>query len=603
MERTIRAMHVKASKIRRVWITLTILFLSCAQSALSVDDSLVYDLDSRTLTGIDSWLYQHVSQRGDVVIQPADLNWQPVSLARMQLDPGVCWLKKQIILKGQQDDAGILALYFDTFPSAIEVYWDGALVGKNGVIGNGRYAARVGSASYLLPIGRARTGPGIHTVLLRVMQDPHLKPFIRPSAKIGYESALDAAIKKRSDVYLLNIGLFLAASLLGFFLYGSGFRNPSLLFLSSFSLVQLFESIWEYAYTSGVLRVDFALWSAPVVLSGIIGSALLLLFFILWQFQFRRRTLHIGVAFGIICAAVLFAGDFDAGMRLAYLLLFLYGFGLSALTWKTPGGAILTMGFMIFLLYVALAKLAAYDARLHWALNDALALIASALFLACLMGSIIRRIREQMRQWQELQIKSKRLEVELLKKSIQPHFIMNTLSTVKSLLTRNAAGAEKLIESLAEEFRIISRISSQKEIALQEEIGLCRRHLEIMGFRRDATYQMTVADGCPDTTIPPMVLHTLMENGLTHAYEPQENGRFHLECRRTPEEIVYRLRNGGSRISKIAALPPDAMEEGMGLRYVKARLEESYPKHWRLQYGCRDGEWEVEIGLTGQALR
>jgi LytS/YehU family sensor histidine kinase len=227
-------------------------------------------------------------------------------------------------------------------------------------------------------------------------------------------------------------------------------------------------------------------------------------------------------------------------------------------------------------------------------------LVITGFSLACLLGSISFKIRERSRKLQALEIRSRRLETELLKKSIQPHFIMNTLFSIKSLTSQNPPKAERLIEALAEEFRVISRIASEKEIGLEDEVGLCRSHLELMGLRRDASYDLLVEGACPGEKIPPMVFHTLIENGLTHSYLPKENGTFRLSCERTGGEVVYRLRNDGTRIQRIIGLPEDKIEEGLGLKYVKARLEESYPGRWRLDYGVREGFWDVKIVVPGK---
>jgi sensor histidine kinase YesM len=213
------------------------------------------------------------------------------------------------------------------------------------------------------------------------------------------------------------------------------------------------------------------------------------------------------------------------------------------------------------------------------------------------MGSISFRIKEQLDKYQEIRLRSQRLETELLKKSIQPHFIMNTLLSIKSWLSKDPAKAEKLIEAFASEFQIINRIASEKEISLDEEIALCRHHLKLMEFRREASYLLTVDNMCMGESIPPMVFHTLIENGLTHAFHPKENGEFHLSCSPNEREIVYRLQNGGSRIKKLAELASEKIEEGLGLRYIKARLEESYPGNWDLSYGINEALWEVRISI------
>jgi sensor histidine kinase YesM len=174
---------------------------------------------------------------------------------------------------------------------------------------------------------------------------------------------------------------------------------------------------------------------------------------------------------------------------------------------------------------------------------------------------------------------------------------MNTLLSIKSRLSKDPVKAEGLIEAFANEFQIINRIASKKEISFDEEISLCRHHLKLMEYRREASYRLTVDKGCLGENIPPMVFHTLIENGLTHALHPKENGQFHLKCSQNDHEIIYSLKNNGSRIKKLARLASEKIEEGMGLKYIRARLEESYPGKWNLTYGIKGSSWEVQISI------
>jgi len=222
------------------------------------------------------------------------------------------------------------------------------------------------------------------------------------------------------------------------------------------------------------------------------------------------------------------------------------------------------------------------------------------LYLACNILSIGQKIRRQTREYEAIRLQSQRLESELLKKSIQPHFIMNTLNSIQAWYSRDTATAGRLISALADEFYLINRISGAREIPLDEEIHLCRRHLELMGYRREAQYQLVVEGDTAHEAIPPMVLHTLIENGLTHAFEPQENGIFHLVFSRENGERHLRLRNGGSLLKEEKNALRGGVEDGMGLKYVRARLEESYSGRWQLNCLLQEGIWEVHILLKDE---
>jgi len=210
-----------------------------------------------------------------------------------------------------------------------------------------------------------------------------------------------------------------------------------------------------------------------------------------------------------------------------------------------------------------------------------------------------RQVHEQQRIQKSIELRAQRLETEFLKKTIQPHFIMNTLASIGSLAKRRPAEAEKLINALAAEFRLINAIASEKEIPIMQEIELCERHLEVMGYRWDAKYTFVKHDIDETLTVPPLIFHTLIENGITHAFNPKESGIFRLTVRKENDCIEYTLQNNGSLLKALKSTAQEEIEEGTGIKYVKTRLEERYPGNWRLRYGLFDSEWHVVITICG----
>jgi LytS/YehU family sensor histidine kinase len=95
-----------------------------------------------------------------------------------------------------------------------------------------------------------------------------------------------------------------------------------------------------------------------------------------------------------------------------------------------------------------------------------------------------------------------------------------------------------------------------------------------------------------------MIIHTLIENGLTHSYEPTEPGNFELLCENYDHKRIICLRNNGSLLRSLSQKAANDIEEGMGMRYVKARLEESYSGRWDLQFGLVNDLWEVTIYIS-----
>jgi len=174
---------------------------------------------------------------------------------------------------------------------------------------------------------------------------------------------------------------------------------------------------------------------------------------------------------------------------------------------------------------------------------------------------------------------------------------MNTLSSIRSLYRDQPQKAERLLDATAKELRIISRISAEKEIPLLQEIELCRLHLDVMGYRFEAEYGLVTENIFEQERVPPLIFHTLIENGLTHALKAKEDGTFWFSCEMDHGMIRYRLLNDGSLLKEFCQTHA-AIEEGMGFKYVKARLEERYPGKWRIAYGMMGEKWQVVIEIN-----
>jgi hypothetical protein len=197
--------------------------------------------------------------------------------------------------------------------------------------------------------------------------------------------------------------------------------------------------------------------------------------------------------------------------------------------------------------------------------------------------------------YQEEQIRSMRLELELLKANIHPHFMLNSINAAIMWIKEDPATAEELLHALSRELKQLLKIVAEKVIPIGEEIRICRMHLEVMSLRHDKSFSLRLEGIKEDEKIPPMVFHTLVENGLTHVYAAKEVGVFVLSRSEDEDKIRFTLFNDGKAGKK------NAESTGLGLKYVRARLEEAYGRKWRLDSHSVEGGWLVTIVIHKQA--
>jgi LytS/YehU family sensor histidine kinase len=220
-----------------------------------------------------------------------------------------------------------------------------------------------------------------------------------------------------------------------------------------------------------------------------------------------------------------------------------------------------------------------------------------------LFVAVMLQLRDERREAQRALLAEARLETELLKKNIQPHFLLNTLATIQEVIEQEPRTAVALIDALAGEFRILSRVSGEKLIPIEQELELCRAHLQVMSLRKGARCTLEVAGLDPQAQVPPALFHTLIENGLTHLLPRDGRMKFELQATRLNPGVRYRLLALGekqpevSTASETVATESARPREGTGLRYIKARLEESFTGRWTLAGAAVTGGWGTTIEI------
>jgi LytS/YehU family sensor histidine kinase len=209
---------------------------------------------------------------------------------------------------------------------------------------------------------------------------------------------------------------------------------------------------------------------------------------------------------------------------------------------------------------------------------------------------VLRRTREAEEQARR---RATMLELELLRRRIAPHFLMNTLNALAEWVESDPKTGVKMIEALAEEFRLLSQISDRPLIPLREEIALCRRHLDVMSYRVDRAFSLVTRDIDEAAEVPPGVLHTLIENAFTH-------GRF-----ADGGEFVL-TREAGEGASRLVLITPPSTEPqtreeparhtgGEGLAYVRRRLEAAFGSNAHVESAASGKAWRTVLTIPRAA--
>jgi hypothetical protein len=181
----------------------------------------------------------------------------------------------------------------------------------------------------------------------------------------------------------------------------------------------------------------------------------------------------------------------------------------------------------------------------------------------------------------EKQITEARLH--LLQAQIEPHFLFNSLASVKRLYDTEVGGGRLLLANL---IRYIEAVRSRPdESALRDEVALAQAYLGIVGVRMGhrLAVDMDISAEAQCASIPPFMLGTLVENAVKHGVAPRASGgHVRIEARRRGDELEVRVADDG-----VGFRPGSGT--GVGLANTRARLATLFGERARLELEANSG--------------
>jgi len=107
---------------------------------------------------------------------------------------------------------------------------------------------------------------------------------------------------------------------------------------------------------------------------------------------------------------------------------------------------------------------------------------------------------------------------ESLKQQLSPHFLFNSLATLRELIYVDVAAAERFVEEMSHVYRYLLLHSGHNAVPLREELCFLRSYAFLlqMRFGENLLLHVTIPEQVMDRLVPPLALQTLVENVVKH---------------------------------------------------------------------------------------
>lgn len=507
---------------------------------------------------------------------------------------GIFWLRIKIHIHDEIEPLASRILVAQIF-GASETYWDGQLIGLNGVVGQTQAEESPGLLFKWSPIHDSLYTTGTHTVAIRISSN-YNKPDSVPLASEFFIIKDTDAIGRIVNEVLPErflLGLITITGVFYFLLFAIYERKLTYLL---FGLVCSGVAAMEMLQGWSIVRMfsltyDQATWLLTCIVLLLAVTSFLLPWYLLCLFSIGAKKRWLAIIGGLIGLSLIFGGSDEMRYVLSGLIGVVGGITISviAAVQKKRGSSIVLIGIGL-LLTSELVDAEKYSTSGFFA------------FVLCLLASLTLYMRDQRVGYQrsllkeaKLQATKARLETELLKSSIQPHFLMNTLNALVDWVEENPKKGVKLILEIGRHFDMLIAISGKDTIPIKQEIEICQSFLSIMSYRTEIKLNLKTVNIDNSDTISPCIFHTLAENGITHNWYDAPEINFVLSHEKTKASRIYKFETPRGLEQK--EIRSNRLSHGTGLKYVEARLEESYPGAWSLNQEGTDSTWVTKIEI------
>jgi two-component system, LytTR family, sensor kinase len=118
----------------------------------------------------------------------------------------------------------------------------------------------------------------------------------------------------------------------------------------------------------------------------------------------------------------------------------------------------------------------------------------------------------------KLQEANTKAQFDILKQQVNPHFLFNALSTLKSLIRMQDSRAEEFVMSLSDVYRKLLQRRDKELIRLSDELEIVDAYLfmQQLRFEKNLIVHNTIDTNALELFIPPFALQLLIENTIKH---------------------------------------------------------------------------------------
>ncbi|MBA7569252.1 hypothetical protein ES708_10991 [subsurface metagenome] len=214
--------------------------------------------------------------------------------------------------------------------------------------------------------------------------------------------------------------------------------------------------------------------------------------------------------------------------------------------------------------------------------------------------SMVQNLNRHVQEIREAEGSKRELEIRLLQSRMNPHFIRNTLNTIRWMA--HIRGARSIADAITSFTKMLNYllVSSNELASVREEIEYIEQYLYLQKIRyqNKLNVSFSVEEAVAEQRIPRLIFQPIVENSILHGIAPKKKqGNIAIRGFSDGGRLLFQIEDDGSgmdaalldKVQSKLKVPPQRIDgHGLGLTNVQRRI--------RYYFGS-------EFGLSVESVR
>lgn len=211
-----------------------------------------------------------------------------------------------------------------------------------------------------------------------------------------------------------------------------------------------------------------------------------------------------------------------------------------------------------------------------------------------------RQWNEQVARTEKAELLAHSAQLQMLRYQLNPHFLFNSLNSIRALILEDQGKARDMVSELAELLRYSLVSKNNGDVPFSEEITAIKHYFAIEEKRFEENLQVSfdIDPLAEEYPVPSFLVHPLVENAVKYG---MKTSTMPLEIKITAKvkdnELSIFVRNSGTWLDDDAEGRGRPAGTGTGLKNVRERLSNRFPGKSKLTTFEEDGCVVIKISI------